>query len=169
MNFRNDNPRARAGAITQLPPVASFDAPNANLSASVVDGLERETRAAERALRLAARRQHVDHIAEVALAGTIGGAAVGTLGGPAAAIIGAVFGGVAGALAAGAMDSQSERERVRTAELDETIGVTGGDLGAASPSQPPSRRGFVSAASAGISGGGGGGRGGDGPIGPSSD
>lgn len=165
MNFRNDNP------LTRQMPVATFDVPNGNLGAAVTDSLERETRATERALRLAARRQHVDHIAEVALAGTIGGAAVGTLGGPAAALIGAVFGGLAGAMAAGAMDSQAERERLRTAELDETIGVTSGDLGAASPSQPPSRRSFVSAASAGISStGGGGGRGrGEGPIGPSSD
>jgi hypothetical protein len=46
--------------------------------------------------------------------------------------------------------------------------VMGGDMGAASPSQPPSRRSFVSFASAGIGGvgAGGGTRSGDGPIPP---
>jgi hypothetical protein len=131
---------------------------------------ERDARAAEHQLRLAARREHADHVAEIALTGSIAGAAVGALAGPPGAITGAVIGGLAGALAGGAMDNQGKREHLRNRELDATIGVMDGDIGAASPSQPPSRRSFVSAASSGVAGaGGGGGRGGDGPIGPSSD
>lgn len=140
-----------------------------NVRHSPIDSLEREARETERALRLSARRQHVDHVAEVALAGTVAGAAVGAMAGPVGALAGAVMGGLAGAMAAGAMDQQAQKESARNAELDDTIGVTRGDLGAASPSQPPSRRSFVSAASAGAGSGGTGGRGGEGPIGPSSD
>lgn len=129
---------------------------------------EREGVLAERDLRVAAWRHHTDRVCEVTLAGTVAGAFAGALAGPPGIVIGGIIGALTGALAGGAMDAQSLRERIRDAELDATIGVTSGDLGAASPSQPPSRRSFVSMASAGVSGSGGGGAA-DGPIGRSAE
>src|SRR5688500_3845218 len=76
-----------------IPSVTPQGARPMNVRHQPIDSLERETRAAEREIRLAARRQHVDHVAEVALAGTVAGAAVGALAGPAGALAGAVMGG----------------------------------------------------------------------------
>lgn len=129
------------------------------------DRLDRDGRQAERELRVLSWRHHTDRVAEMALAGTVAGALAGAVAGPVGALAGAALGGIVGALAGGAMDNQGTVDRMRDEALDKTIGVVGGDLGAASPSQPPSRRSFVSPASAGA-GGGGGGTLSEGPIPP---
>ena len=133
-----------------------------------VQSAKREGYDAERELRAASWRHHTDRVAEVMLAGLVAGGLTGAIAGPVGIVVGAVIGGIVGALAGGTMDDQDVRDRFRHGELDRTIGVTGGDIGAASPSQPPSRRSFVSFASAGIGGVGasGGSRQGEGPISP---
>ncbi|MGH7440122.1 MAG: hypothetical protein ACRENE_30900, partial [Polyangiaceae bacterium] len=62
-----------------------------------------------------------------------------------------------------ALEWEAVRSRRHEEELDEAIGVVGGDIGAASPGAPPARIGAPSAASLGL-GGGGGGTPAEGPI-----
>ena len=84
------------------------------------------------------------------LAGAAAGAAVGTMAGPVGTVAGAVIGAVVGA-AAGAIASENEEAKARDdADLDETIGVTSGNLGEAGPARVPPQRGAISGASAGI-------------------
>jgi hypothetical protein len=71
-------------------------------------------------------------------AGALGGVATGTVAGiilssAGGMVFAVLLGGVVGALAGGVMDGDAKRERHRTRELDDIIGVTGGSLGA-----PPS-------------------------------
>jgi hypothetical protein len=47
------------------------------------------------------------------------------------------------------LDREDDRQRLHDADLDREIGVQGGNIGAASPNQPPARMGAYSAASAG--------------------
>jgi hypothetical protein len=75
-------------------------------------------------------RRHLEHEAEGAASGALVGGVVGASAGPPGAIAGAIVGGVAGALAAVALDLESSASEQRTRELDESIGVSGGDLGA---------------------------------------
>lgn len=89
------------------------------------------------------------------VAGAVAGAAVGAIAGPVGAIAGGLVGTAIGALAGQTLDADDADEAEHDQQLDRDIGVTEGDLGAASPAQPPARRGVYSAASAGISGGGG--------------
>jgi hypothetical protein len=90
-----------------------------------------------------------------AIAGEIAGAVVGCAAGPVGAIAGMVIGGLAGEVAGEALDREAAFARRHDEELDETIGVYGGDLGAAPPDAPPARFGAPSAASLGLGGGGG--------------
>jgi hypothetical protein len=84
-------------------------------------------------------------------AGALAGAAVGAVAGPpgvvAGGLIGTAVGGLAGFAATTAETAHDRREH----ELDDVIGITKGDLGAAPPGQPPATRGTFSAASAGAS------------------
>jgi hypothetical protein len=99
---------------------------------------------------------HVSHRKEeiVAAAGAIAGASLGAIAGPPGMVAGAVIGGAIGAAAGHRLETEDAREEAHTAELDHTIGISGGDMGAASPNQPPAVRGAYSGASAGTSAGG---------------
>lgn len=91
-----------------------------------------------------------------ASAGALAGAAVGAFAGPVGLVAGGVIGAAAGA-AAGIVYADAEAERAEVdEELDEAIGVYGGNIGAAGPNAPPSKRGVFSGSSAGVGGTGGG-------------
>jgi hypothetical protein len=83
------------------------------------------------------------------VAGVVAGAAVGAIAGPAGVVVGGVLGGVTGAAAGGAIANDAERRHAHAHDVDREIGVTGGDIGAASSNQPPARIGAFSAGSAG--------------------
>lgn len=84
-----------------------------------------------------------------ASAGLLAGAAAGAFAGPVGAIAGAVVGVVAGAAAGVTLASEAVVRSQAERELDEEIGVTGPDLGAAIAKEAPSERHAVSAASSG--------------------
>lgn len=63
-------------------------------------------------------------------------------------VAGAILGAAAGAATGAALADDHDAEEHDRA-LDEEIGVTAGDLGAAAPGSPPARRGTYSASSAG--------------------
>jgi hypothetical protein len=90
-------------------------------------------------------------IAAETLAGAAAGAAMGVLAGPAGAVAGAVIGGMIAAVAGAALHEEHTYENAEDAQLDRDIGVFGGDIGAAAPDAPMSRRGLFHAASMGIS------------------
>lgn len=90
-----------------------------------------------------------------ALSGAMAGAAIGAIAGPVGAIAGGIVGTAIGAIAGQTLDENNTEISEHDQQLDRDIGVTEGDLGAASPDQPPARRGVYSAASAGVSGSGG--------------
>jgi hypothetical protein len=71
--------------------------------------------------------------------GLLAGLAAGAVVGPAVAgmLVGAALGAVVGAVAGLAIHREDERRLARHAELDEIIGVSGGDLGAPPGSIPP--------------------------------
>jgi hypothetical protein len=85
------------------------------------------------------------------LTGVVAGVAIGAVAGPAGMIAGGVIGGVTGAVTGGALADDAERRHAHAHDLDRDIGVTGGDIGAASKDAPPAR---IGAFSAGSSGGG---------------
>ncbi len=85
-----------------------------------------------------------------AIAGEIAGAVVGSAAGPVGAVAGMVLGAMAGTVAGEALESSNERARRHDEELDEAIGVMGGDLGAAPPGSPEARVGTPSPASVGV-------------------
>jgi len=88
--------------------------------------------------------------AEAGASGALAGAVVGAAGGPAGIVAGAIVGGVAGAVTGAVLDGEASRKAARTRELDEEIGVTGGDLGAPNLKHPPAKVGAYSGASAGV-------------------
>jgi len=88
-----------------------------------------------------------EHEAEAGLAGAVAGAAMGAIAGPPGAVAGAVVGGIVGVLAGVALENQSEVSAEHDTQLDEEIGVAGGDLGAPNLAHPPAVRGAFSAAS----------------------
>ena len=92
-------------------------------------------------------------IETVAVEGAVAGAAAGSLAGAPGAVAGGIVGGIAGALVGAALANEAERDDAHTASLDRDIGVTEGDLGAASPEAPPARIGAYSAGSAGAGSG----------------
>ena len=63
---------------------------------------------------------------------------MGIMGGPGVAVLGVVAGTAAGLVAGLAMHRDDKRLAARARELDDIIGVTEGDLGAAPVSMPPS-------------------------------
>src|SRR4051812_16734484 len=79
------------------------------------------------------------------LSGAVAGAAIGAIGGPVGAIAGGLVGTAVGAIAGQALDDKEVDESEHDQQLDKDIGVTEGDLGAASPDQPPPVRGVYSA------------------------
>jgi hypothetical protein len=85
----------------------------------------------------------------VAAAGAIAGASLGAVAGPPGMVAGAVIGGAIGAVAGHRLEKEDASTDAHDAELDKTIGVSGGDLGVASPNQPRAVRGAYSGASAG--------------------
>ena len=87
-----------------------------------------------------------------AVAGEIAGAVIGSAAGPVGAIAGMVIGAVAGGVVGEVLGADAERKHRHDEVLDETIGVFGGDLGAAKPGSPPARLGAPSLASLGIGG-----------------
>jgi hypothetical protein len=93
--------------------------------------------------------RHPLHEAGGAAGGALAGAAVGSIAGPAGAAAGAVIGGVVGAMVAKVADEEADRVSMHDGELDEEIGVNGGDLGAPNLKHPPAVRGTYSAGSAG--------------------
>ena len=91
------------------------------------------------------------HDTEVgAVAGEFVGAIVGSAAGPVGTVAGMIVGAAAGALTAHVLEDEKRRAWKHDAELDEEIGVTAGDLGAAPPDAPPARIGAPSGASCGI-------------------
>ena len=81
-----------------------------------------------------------------AAAGAAAGAIAGTIAGPIGMAIGAVIGGFVGGAAGVAVERADQEQSLHDEQLDRDIGVSGGDIGEASPNQPPSRGRFQSAA-----------------------
>lgn len=81
-----------------------------------------------------------------AAAGAAAGAIAGTIAGPLGMAIGAVIGGFVGGAAGVAVETADQEQSLRDEELDREIGVSGGNIGEASPDQPPSRGRFHAAA-----------------------
>jgi hypothetical protein len=71
------------------------------------------------------------------VAGELVGAILGSVAGPAGTVAGMVVGAIAGALTGHVLEEDEHRARLHDEELDETIGVSGGDIGAARPTVPP--------------------------------
>ncbi len=87
-------------------------------------------------------------VAPVALdaaAGAAAGAIAGTIAGPIGMAIGAVIGGFVGGAAGVAVESADQEQSLHDEQLDREIGVSGGNIGEASPDQPPSHGRFHSA------------------------
>jgi hypothetical protein len=102
-----------------------------------------KTRAAQESTR---RREHE---AEGGVGGAFAGAAIGAVAGPAGALAGAVIGGVVGAVATGIVEANAADRAAIERELDDEIGVSGGDLGAPNLKHPPAKAGLYSSASSG--------------------
>lgn len=90
------------------------------------------------------------HEAEGTASGALVGAVVGAMAGPPGVVAGAIVGGVAGAITGAALDHESSQRAARDRELDEAIGVSGGDIGAPNLAHPPATVGAYSSASAGV-------------------
>jgi hypothetical protein len=87
--------------------------------------------------------------AEGTASGAIVGAVFGAAAGPPGIVAGAIMGAVAGAVAGVALDNAALREAERTRELDDELGVNGGDIGAPNLAHVPQRTGAYSPASMG--------------------
>jgi hypothetical protein len=90
---------------------------------------------------------------EVAL-GVVSGAVIGAMAGLPGAVAGAVIGGAAGVVGAIASGRDAAKHEADDAELDETIGVSSGEMGAPNLKHPPPTSGAYSASSAGVATGG---------------
>ena len=88
-------------------------------------------------------------IEATAVTGAVAGAAAGSLAGPPGIAAGAVLGVAAGAITGLALADDAGRRQEKEARLDEEIGVTTGNLGAARPDLPPAKVGTYSGISAG--------------------
>jgi len=82
-----------------------------------------------------ARKHHGEEAG--AIAGEIVGAVVGSAAGPVGTIAGMVVGAVVGALTGHVLEDEERKNQTHDQELDESIGVTGGDLGAARAGASP--------------------------------
>lgn len=79
-------------------------------------------------------RVHKHHTGEAAaIAGEIAGAVIGSAAGPVGMVAGMVVGALAGTLAGEALEIDEERASKHDHELDDSLGVTSGDLGAVQP------------------------------------
>jgi outer membrane lipoprotein SlyB len=72
-----------------------------------------------------------------AIAGEVVGGVLGSAAGPVGAITGMIVGAAAGALVGEVLEREANRAHVHDEELDDEIGVTSGDLGAARSAKPP--------------------------------
>jgi hypothetical protein len=104
------------------------------------------------------------HEAGGAAAGAIAGAAMGAIGGPPGAVVGAVLGAAVGAMVTKVSDDEAERKSLHDGELDEEIGVNGGEIGAPNLEHPPAVLGLYSAGSSGAGSSGGEGASAEGPM-----
>lgn len=95
------------------------------------------------------RRRH-EHELEGGVAGALVGVVGGAVAGPPGMIAGAVIGGVVGALAAMALETENVLRAERERDLDDTIGITAGDIGAPNLEHPPPRSAAYSPSSCGI-------------------
>jgi hypothetical protein len=86
-----------------------------------------------------------------AVGGAVAGAALGAVAGPPGIVAGGLVGTALGVLAGVGLDNAEHVHDARDRELDDMIGVTKGDLGAAPANAPPPVRGAYSAASTGVS------------------
>ena len=83
-------------------------------------------------------KPHRVHTGEAAvMAGELAGAVIGSAAGPVGIVAGMVVGGLTGTLVGAGLEAEEKRARAHDQELDETIGVIGGDLGAVQPGPPP--------------------------------
>lgn len=94
-------------------------------------------------------KKRLIHDVEGSGSGALAGAVLGAAAGPVGIAVGAVLGGVAGALAGDVLDKDASKRAAHTKDLDEQIGVGGGDLGAPGLLHPPAQVGAYSSASAG--------------------
>ncbi len=90
------------------------------------------------------------HEVEVGALGAATGTAIGMIAGPPGMVAGAIIGAVIGAISGSVIDGDARREDAHTRELDEELGVEGGELGAPGLRHPPAKRGAYSAASLGV-------------------
>lgn len=98
------------------------------------------------------RPSHHGGEAAAIVSGAIAGGAIGAVAGPPGIVVGGALGGMAATLATAVIEREEHAREVHEAELDETIGVIDGTMGAASPDAPPTRIGAFSAGSAGAGG-----------------
>jgi hypothetical protein len=84
------------------------------------------------------------------VSGAVAGAALGSVAGPPGLVAGGIVGTAMGVLAGVGLDHAEHAHDEHERQLDDEIGVTRGDLGAASPYAPPPTTGAYSAASAGV-------------------
>ena len=85
------------------------------------------------------------------VSGAVAGAALGAVAGPPGIVAGGIVGTAMGVLAGVGLDNAEHAAKAHDRELDDDIGVTKGDLGAAPPNAPPAVKGCYSAASSGVS------------------
>ncbi|MEO8875112.1 MAG: hypothetical protein ABI461_05950 [Polyangiaceae bacterium] len=91
----------------------------------------------------------LEHDAGGAAAGAIVGATAGAIAGPAGSIAGAIVGALAGGIAVAAIERSDKANEAHGRELDETIGVSGGELGAPNLKHPAAKIGAYSGSSTG--------------------
>jgi phage tail tape-measure protein len=93
---------------------------------------------------------HAGLLDAATVSGAVAGAALGAVAGPPGIVAGGLVGTALGMLAGVGLDNAERVHDERDKELDDDIGVTKGDLGAAPPDAPPPRSGAYSGASAGF-------------------
>jgi len=85
-----------------------------------------------------------------AVLGALGGIALGVLLGPAGILVGGLLGAIGGAGIGDALGKIQEHRTIHEELVDEELGVIDGNVGVASPDQPPAWIGAYSAGSAGV-------------------
>lgn len=85
-----------------------------------------------------------------AVLGALGGSALGAFLGPAGILVGALLGAIGGGGIGDALGKIQEHRTLHDELVDEEIGVIDGNVGVASPDQPPALIGAYSAGSAGV-------------------
>jgi hypothetical protein len=104
----------------------------------------------QRKVKRAVPRAGTHHTEEAAaIAGEIAGGIVGSVAGPAGTVAGMIIGAVAGSVVGAGIEAGERESAEHEKELDDAIGVRGGNMGAAKPGAPPARIGAFSAASSG--------------------